>query len=254
MGLMALFGKGPLSDKKIEKIAKLAANPFAQPDVRMREMARLIDDGSPAALRGLLKRLASNANGHIADEEEKQWLEDKLVTLGQVVREPLEEYIRSESKLTYALRAYQRLVGEADAVAFFLKVLQSYGPEAYRAGEAKLQLIWALSELTQFEQVHPVLVPFVRDHSDDVSWAVMDILDKAASQQELAAEVVVATCSELAHLVLEDSAGPRIQQRAAELLCQHAWEVPGEATDLAPLLDETYFLDKKRFVRRRARR
>ena len=68
MGLMDFFG-GPLSEKKIEKISKLASNPFAQPDIRMREMMRLLSDGGPGALRGVIKRFAANANGAIADED-----------------------------------------------------------------------------------------------------------------------------------------------------------------------------------------
>ena len=78
MGLMSLLGKGPMSPKKIDKVAKLASNPFAQPDVRMREMQRLIEDGSDAALRGLLKRFSVNANGAIADEDEKEAFEAVL--------------------------------------------------------------------------------------------------------------------------------------------------------------------------------
>src|SRR5690349_4431435 len=119
MGLLSLFGVGPLSPGKIDKVSKLAANPFAQPDVRMREMQRLVNDGSPLALRGLLKRFASNANGHIADEDEKQWLEDKLVDIGQGCVEPLADFIKSGDKLTYALRAYERIAGEEAATAFF---------------------------------------------------------------------------------------------------------------------------------------
>lgn len=67
MGLLSIFGKGPLSDKRIDRISKLAANAFAQPDVRMREMQRLLDDGTPAAIKGVLRRFAANAQGHIAD-------------------------------------------------------------------------------------------------------------------------------------------------------------------------------------------
>src|SRR6478609_7318824 len=100
MGLLSFFGKGPLSDKRIAKVAKLASNPFAQPDVRMREMQRLIDDGSDAALRGVLKRFAANAQGHIADEDEKKWLEDALVAHGDDALGPLRDYIATEEKLT----------------------------------------------------------------------------------------------------------------------------------------------------------
>ena len=53
-------------------------NPYCQPDVRKREMCRLLDDEQPAALRAVLKRFNFNSNGGIADEEEKKWLENQL--------------------------------------------------------------------------------------------------------------------------------------------------------------------------------
>ncbi|MEE8408674.1 MAG: hypothetical protein V3T05_03630 [Myxococcota bacterium] len=249
-----LFGKGPLTDKKIAKISKLASNPFAQTDVRMREMQRLLDDGSTASLKGVLKRFAANASGSIADEDEKKWLEDMLVDRGEVAIEPLRRYIGSENKLTYALRAFSRLAGDQEAVRYFLQVLADYGPEDYRSSEAKLQIVWALSEHMNDERVMPGLIEFVVDHSDDVRWAIMDLVEKVADDGQLTDGVRDRACAMLVRLIQEEETGPRIQQRAAELLAKRNWQVPGDSNALAPSLDETYFIDKKRYLRRRARK
>jgi hypothetical protein len=254
MGFMDLFSKGPLSEAKISKIAKLAANPYAQPDVRMREMQRLLVEGTPAALRGVLKRFAATAQGHIADEDEKKWLEDELVETGEDALGPLGDYIGSEENLTYALRAYRRIAGPERAVGFFLDVLKRYGPEDYRSGEAKLQLIWQLADDLADPRVLPALCSFLLDHSDDVRWAAMDIMVRGAEQKLLGAEVRAEAAMHLGHMVTADDTGPRIQRRAAELLADLEWEAPGEVDNLVPLLDEEFFLDKKRFVRRRAKK
>ncbi len=253
MTLFGLFGKQPLSAKKIEKIAKLAANSYAQPDVRMKEMQKLMDDASPAALRGVLKRFAANASGAIADEDEKKWLEDELVACGQAAVEPLREYIKSKEQLTYTLRAYRRICGNDEAVRFFGEVLHSYGPDDHRSGEAKLQLVWQLGESLEVEGVLPTLIPFLSDHSDDVRWAVLDLVERAADRKLLSDALRERVCLELAGLVSVDDVGPRIQQRAADLLATRQWQIPGNNENLATMLDETYFLDKKRFVRRRAK-
>jgi HEAT repeat protein len=253
MGFLDLFGKSELSAKKIAKIANLAANPYAQPDVRMREMQRLIDVGTVAAVRGVLKRLTTNASGHIADEDEKKWLEDALVDLGEVAVEPLKEFIQSQDKLTYALHAFERIVGEASAVEFFLSVLQQYGPEDYRSAEAKLQIILLLSDHLQDVRVLPALCPFLLDHSDEVRWAVIELVDRATREKALPKPAEEQVRKHLSAFVIEDDVGPRIQKRAAELFCTHEWSVETKATDLAPLLGEEYFLDKKRYVRRRAK-
>ncbi len=250
MGLLSLFGKSPLSEKKITKVAKLAANPFAQPDVRMREMQRLVEDGSAAALRGVLRRFAANAQGHIADEDEKKWLEDALVKCGENALPPLQEYIKTEAKLTYALRALARIAGDAPAIDFFIEVLRQYGPDDHRSTEAKLQVIWQLAEHLQEARVFAALVPFLRDHSDDVRWAVLDLLERV-TQDAPPPDLLPGILAHMSFLVCDKEVSPRIAKRAAELLAQREWALPDGQQGLAHVLEETFFLDKKHFVRRR---
>lgn len=250
MSFLSFFGKGPMSQKKVDKVAKLACNPFAQPDVRMREMQRLLEDGSTAALTGLLKRFAANASGSIADEDEKQYLEDAVTEVGDAVVPPLQQFIRTEKQLTYALRAYERIRGKEEAVRFFIEALERYGPDHHRSGEAKQQLVLQLSEYLADSRVLPALIPFLRDHGDDVRWAVIDMMEAAADldlvdealQQKAAAEMIELVCEEC---------GPRIQKRAADVLCRREWRLLSAPEQLAPALNDSFFLDKKKYVRRR---
>jgi hypothetical protein len=253
MGFLGLFG-GNMSDRRIDKSAKLAANPFAQPDVRMREMQRLLADGSPAALRGVLKRFTANASGHIADEDEKKWLENALVDTGEDALEPLRGFIKSEEKLTYALHAYERIAGAAEAVRFYLEVMNAYGPDDHRSSEAKLQLVHALAEHLDDPRVLEGLVPFVLDHADEVRTAVLEIIDSAADKGLMKDTLLTALCEPFGALVCDATVGPRVQRRAAELLEKRAWAVGGQAEELASLINDVYFLDKKRFVRKRVKR
>jgi hypothetical protein len=254
MGLMNLFGKGPLSEGRIEKIAKLAANPFAQPDVRMREMSRLLNDGSHAALRGVLKRFAANANGHIADEDEKKWLEDSIVEHGDEALPPLGDFIRTEEQLSYALRAYRRIAGDEATVGFFLSVLDHYGPDDYRSSDAKVQIIRELEQDLAEPRVLPGLAPFLHDHSDDVRWAVMDLVERAVKEGLLKPELEGPVAEAIGQIAVTDDNRPRIERRAAELACEREWIVGGTSEELPPLLQDEFFLDKKRYVRRRSRK
>ncbi len=252
MGLMDLFGKGPMSEKKVDKVAKLASNPFAQPDVRMREMQRLLQDGSEYAYRGLLKRFAANANGQIADEEEKQWLEDAVVDVGANIKGPLEDFIRRNKTLSYALRAYDRIFGAKAAVELYLRVLDAHGPEAYREAESKQQLVLALVEHVDDERVPPGLLPFLEDHSDDVRWAVLDALERAVEDELIREDVRTSYAEAMGRILQDDATGPRVQRRVAEFLKERGWSVPLGEGEVCPLLDEAYFVDKKGFVRLRA--
>jgi hypothetical protein len=248
VGLLNFFGRGPLSAAKIAKMAKLAANPFAQPDVRMREMERLLDDGSELAISGLLRRFASNAQGHIADEEEKSWLEDALVGVGAAAVAPLQAYIRSEAKLTFALRALERILGAAAAGTFFLEVLQAYGPEDHRNEEAKLQLVLHLTEKAS-KQTLVALLPFLGDHSDDVQWGILAGIDTYLRTP--AAALGPADPGFDAGIAQALGSSGRIARCTAALLADHGLAV---GTALPPQLEDEFWSDKQGIVRRRTKK
>lgn len=252
MGLLDFFGMGRLSESKVDKVAKLAANPFAQPDVRMREMQRLLDDETDVALRGVLKRFASNANGHIADEDEKKWLEDALVSKGQAALVPLRHYIKTENKLTYALRAFRRIAGGSEAITFFLEVLNHYGPDDHRSTDAKLQLIWQLAEDLKDPRVLPGLTTFLLDHSDDVRWAIIDVLEKAADDKLFSDSLQQQINGHMTTLITDNNTSPRILGRVAEVVEKRNWQLGPTAITIAKSIENNFFIDKKHFVRRRA--
>jgi hypothetical protein len=219
--VFGFFTSKQLDAKKVAKIAALASNPYAQPEVRMKELQRLMDDGSPVAVAGALKRFGAHANGAIADEEEKKWLEKALVEAGHKSQAPLEHYIQTESKLTYALRAYTALVGLSQAASFFVRVLHAYGPEDHRSVESKLQLIWALEEgLSEPGVVHG-LVPFLADHSDDVRWAVLTLVDKALHGAGCSADTVQSVLRTAKEVFLDPSTSMRIHQAYGSFLVEH---------------------------------
>ena len=248
------FWRRPLTDAKIAKLASLAANPFAQPEVRVQKMERLLEDGSEAALRGVLQRFAANAQGQIADEEEKQWLITALVNKGEAAVTPLEDYIRGEAKLTFALAAYAKVVGDARAAGFFAAQLRRLGPDDHRSIEAKQQLLAAWVERVPAADILAELAPFLQDHSDDVRWQVLETIEQAAQADRspdasaLRPEAPPVDKSKSGHrqagllavrpmlvaLVSEGPASARIARRAARLMCAHKWAWLAGDTKLAP--------------------
>ena len=248
-----LFGQGPLNQAKIDKIAKLAANPYAQPEVRKREMLKLLDDGTPEAIRGVLKRFSSNASGHIADEEEKLWLVEELIDLGETSLVPLQDYIHTQMQLTYAMQAYAGIVGAEAAASFFLEALKALGPEDYRSLGSKLQLILSLAE---FVPKKPALfldlVPFLHDHSDDVRWAILDLCEVAYPQKTWQEAVKPSLSQAFGELVCNLETSPRIVRRVGELLAAWEWPLAPAFKTLSPMLADGFFLDKKNFVRHRS--
>ncbi len=250
MGFLGLFSGGSgLSEKAIAKQTKMATNQFAQPEMRREAMDRLVKDGTPAAIAGLLKRFTINATGEIADEEEKKWLEKTLVDLGEVSINPIREYIAREKNLTYPINALFELQSKDEVLSFLIGVLNSYGPEDHRSGELKLQIIYQIEEHDDGKFLSS-LTPYLQDHDDDVRLAVLDIFDRARYKGFVNKETAALVAKELAPQVLDEEFSPRVQQRVAAFLCKAEWALPDNGkNELIPSLQGHYYLDKKRFVR-----
>lgn len=250
MSFFGLFSSDKsLSEKAIARLTKQATSQFAQPEMRREAMDKLVADGSPAAISGLLKRFTINSNGEIADEEEKQFLEKVLVELGEVSITPIREYIAKEKNLTYPINSLFQLQPNEEVLTFLLDVLDSYGPEDHRSGELKLQIIYQIEEHDDGKYL-PRLVPYLQDHDDDVRLAVLKVFDEARYKGYITKETAQAIAAQLAPQVLEEEFSPRVQLQVAALLCKAEWALPeGEQTELIPMLQERYYLDKKRFVR-----
>ena len=255
MGILAFFGLGgALSPKRIAQASKLACNPFAQPEVRMRELQRLLKQGTFDGIAGAVRRFGANAQGHIADEEEKAWLTEALVDLGSKAKGPLETYIQSDQKLTYALLAYRRIVGADAARDFFVQALRQIGPSDHQKVEAKQQLVAALVEDAPQGPVQKALAPFLADHSDDVIWSVLDGVEHSLDAAQGAGQAALdqALLDGLTALLVKDDASARISGRVAHLLARYGAPLNLAGHGLPPSIAEQFFVDAKGIVRARA--
>lgn len=253
MGLLDFLGlgSGPMSDKSIEKTAKLASNPYAQPDVRREQMDKLLRDGSDAAIRGLLQRFTVSSSQAIADEEEKRYLVDELVKLGDKSVPLLLEYLRREKNLTFAIAALQRILPRERALTEMLTLLETYGPDDYRSDEQKRQILLVLADYDD-EQVWPKFVPYVLDHSDEVRGIALERLFNAARAKKIDATLPGLTAA-LCEVLTSKEASPRIIRQSAEGVVGLEWALPVPEAQLNDMIASEWMVDKKGFLRRRSR-
>ena len=216
----------------------------------MRELQRLLTDKTPQSITGAWRRLTANAQGHIADEEEKQWLTQALVDLGEAARGPLEAYLRAGQRLTYALGAYRQIVPHDRAVAFFVEALTSIPPDDYRKSEAKQQLIDALQEDAAREDVLVAVAPYLGDHADDVIVAALQLIQRAHAAAPEAPGAQEAQAG-LRALVTDPQVSARVAQKAAEVASDLGLWVGTDGVTLAPALAGRYALDPRGVLRER---
>ena len=117
----------------------------------------------------------------------------------------------------------------------------------------KLELVWHIAENLTDGFTIARLLPFLEDFSDDVRWAVMDIIESLRQKGRVFDEAFLTMLSSiLGKSVTGEDASTRIASRAAELL--FAFETPNAELSQARLrgdIDTSYFFDKKGYPRRR---
>jgi HEAT repeat protein len=219
-----------------EKAAKDLREPFAQPEVRRAAMTKLLELATPEAYDALLMRFSYNANGHIADEEEKRDLVNELVRSGKPAIEPIQRFIgRGEKQIGFPIQILSRILPRPDFLKYLVGALQRMEPLDHRTTEAKRAIIASIGELGGAQEA-PALTAYLGDHNDDVQSDAIDAIERLKCAD---------TYPALAEVCVQDSHSARIQRRAAAALESLAVSVKEQYERFSAELKSEYLLGKK---------
>lgn len=222
----------------VERAAKQVKEAFAQPEYRRSAMDKLFEIGTDEAYAALLGRFAYNANGSIADEEEKRDLVAQLVQKGEPVLPSLKRFIASEKQISYPITALIGIMGKEEGTRFLIDTLKAYEPIDHRSTAAKTTLILTLKDLVSPEEAE-LFVPYLDDHADDVQFQALEALESLkGGEGGQSEEAVVAVMKGNGHAT-------RIQRRAAQLCQTLGWSLKEAYAELNSELKDEYLLDKK---------
>jgi len=240
MGLLDMLKRG----SPIERAHKDLREPYAQPEVRRAAMGKLLEMASDEAYTTLLVRFTFNCHGHIADESEKRDLVDELVKVGRPALGPLRKFIEKEKAVQFPIRAISRICEKAETLKIVVDALTKIEPGDHRTTEQKRGLIDAVGELGSTEEAKAV-VPYLRDHNDDVQAHAIDALERLKSPDSY--EALASVCASEDH-------SARIQRRAAQAVETLGATVAKELFDKFPSeLKSEYNLDKKGVLLKKTR-
>jgi HEAT repeat protein len=239
MGLLDVFKRG----SPIERAQKDLREPYAQPEVRRGAMSKLIEIGTEEAYEALLVRFTFNCNGHIADESEKRDLVDELVRIGKPAVEPLKRFIASSKQVAFPIRALSRMIEKKELLDFLTETLKKLEPLDHRSTEQKRLIIDALGELGTAEQAS-LVVPYLKDHSDDVQFQAVEALEKLKNES---------TYPALVEVCIGDQHSGRIQRRAAQVLEVLETSVRTQFDNFNRDLKNEYHLNKKGHLMKKSR-
>jgi hypothetical protein len=159
------------------------------------------------------------------------------------------DYLRRETNLTFAAQALFGILPKEQALGELLKLFAVYPPDDHRSAEQKRQLVLILAD-EEDARILPTLVPYLLDHSDDVRDQVLELFFARAQKHDPVASGADVLAN-VAQLVRENEASPRIAKKAAEVASTLEWMLPGSGEVVNPALNDDFFIDKKGYVRRR---
>jgi len=234
--------------RSLNKAVAKAANGKIKPDDRRPALYALMEDASQPAILGLLKRFTFNYDTNIvADEEEKNYVYEGLLSMGQESVGPcLRDHLRDTPSLSWGLRILAELCDHEQSWDILKDVLKDYEPGYERDPSRKQQLLAFLGDFRD-DRVPPILVDFLDDHDETVKFITIEGLfaqgDEAVAREPL-----------LKLLISEEEESLRLKNRIAEGFVDKGWVVKGYRGSVEKALSADYVVDGKGRIRKKKAR
>lgn len=226
MGLFDYFSKEAAQERKRNGCLKKLTNMYYQPAERYYAAdvaAELVAGGDKEAIHVLLTRFEHIAPSSTNDQEEKKYVHDKLVGLGEPIVETLQQYILTTDKAVYwPMRVLGSLWTRSRFEEFLAEVLTSMDPEYVRNPEKKIGLMRMAADHPN-PVVAEALKPFLADTNETVRYQTVEALVDQGDKAEGLYEAF------LPRLVDEESL--RIVNRIGELFAEKGWSLEGADTE-----------------------
>jgi hypothetical protein len=170
--VFGLFSK----EKQLQRTIDKATNKLAQQVDRWGALERLVDDGSEEALFGLCKRFAITSLKGVEDEQEKNWVVDKLVEKGLMSFAPVVRYMKKAEQLSFPLTVLERIADHDRIIKVVDEVLASEPPGYVRMPERRIDLIKWFCEWNgaSDDEVIPRVEPYLPDFDENVRFTAID--------------------------------------------------------------------------------
>ena len=233
-------GSGP-SERQIKRVLKQVIQTHGDPATRVAAMERLAGWKIPAAATALLRRFTIQVPQETMDLEEKKYTVQLLTEMGRAAVEPILNFLRTESEVTWPVRALRELLPREEFLAALKDTLERLESTYTRWPEAKVALIEHLPDEAS-PLVRETLLRFLEDEDDDVCIAAAYYL--ARNGDEEIRERLIET-------LLNAEARPRVRGRIFELFCDREWGVKGYRKRVEEVIQEPFYLTAKGTVKRR---
>ena len=237
MGILNFLSKEGRERRSLERNVGRAVNKYAQSPDRYKSMQALIEDGSPDAIYGVLRRFGMMYDKSIEDEQEKEWLFDALVDKGAAILPQVERYLNAADSISWPLRLLSKVAAKEHELQVVARVLARHEPGYERDPTKKIQLLNHIAGSK--EPSAPALcVPYLADMDEGVRYAAVEALIRQANE-EVAREPLIA------HFGSDTEDSLRIRLQIAEAFIDLGWLVKSGRPAFDKKLPDAYAIDRE---------
>jgi HEAT repeat protein len=244
MGLLGFLSKEVRERRNLERNVSRAVNKYAQSPDRYKALQSLIEDGSPDAIYGALRRFGMVYDKSIEDEQEKEWLFDGLVEKGAAILPQVERYLQSAESISWPLRLLSKVAGKEHELEVVKRVLDRHEPGYERDPTKKIQLLNYLAGLKE-AGAPALVVPYLSDMDEGVRYAAAEALVRLGNE-EIARDPLIA------HFVADSEESLRVRLQIAEGLASHGWLVKSHRPAFDKKLPEQFTIDREGRLKKKA--
>ena len=228
MGLMDLFSSEGRAERALKKHVARARNRDAQGEDRMASLEALDGDGSREAVLGLLGRFTMRYDKTIVDEQEKEWVFERLRRRGASLLPELQRHLRDSDTVAWGLKLLHEVADRDQAWPILADLCERNDNTYTRDPSKKIQILHFIGEHDD-ERSAPALLPYLEDIDEGVRFVVVEGL-----LQRKRAEVAQAPL--LALLTNPKEESRRIKTRILEGFADLGWDVKGYSGTVETLL------------------
>ena len=243
MGVFDLFSKEGRHLRAREKNIGRAVNKYAQSPDRMKALQSLLDDSSPDAIYGLLRRFGMMYDKTIEDEQEKEWVFEMLVEKGGSIIPSVQKYLFSAESISWPLRLLDKIANKEQELEVIKSVLDRHEAGYERDPTKKIQLLNHMASLKD-ARVSPMVLPYLGDMDEGVRYAAVDSLVRCANEEISRDPLLLQFIS-----TSEDSR--RIRIRIADGFADLGWLVKGHRGEVEKHLPEQFQIDREGHIKRK---
>jgi hypothetical protein len=165
-----IFGdKDSQQNKKVENLRKKLNNIWVQSPDRYYAADQLLEIATPDAFEAILERFKTQVQNTTYDIEEKQYLCDRLVNIGEPVVDIIKDVVRKEElQINWPMRVLEDILPDHKIAEFIQELLASMDLDYMRDPEKKQQLILRANSYKDYEDLAREVARFASDDSEAI--------------------------------------------------------------------------------------